>query len=116
MGDLIVPDILYHWSPTARRKGIERRGLVPGSLSVGREWRPPFVCLAGNPVLAWSLSGWFHPEVESWDLWAAFLADGHHLEALPDDRDDSVKEWRCYDRIYKRGVIYVASRSGGDSR
>lgn len=111
MTDIVLPPVLYHWSPTCRRKGIEREGLKPGKLSVDGSWRPPFVCLATDPMVGWALSGDFHPEVPEWDLWAVRLKEGHHIEVMYDDcYEDLVKEIRVYDRIYKRGVQYVASR------
>lgn len=114
MTDLLLPETLYHWSPTSRRTSIKRTGLVPGKLSVDGSWRPPYVCLSTDPLIGWDLSGRLHPEVAQWDLWGVRLAEGHHVEVLYDDRyDDLIKEIRIYDRVYKRGVSYLASRGEG---
>jgi hypothetical protein len=115
------PRALFHWSPTERRDGITRRGLLPGqprSTHVGPledpDYRAPFVCLAEDPAWAWELSGIHRPDVESWDLWQVHLADGHKLRCVLGVR--MVHEWRVYDRIHKRGVLYVATRTTGSSR
>lgn len=113
-----VPDnreMLYHWSPRSRRSGILRYGLQPGMWGVTRDWKPPFVCFSDDPVLAWTLSGHIHPEIEEWDLWIVFNEKVGRSEAILEMyRDGSghyVKEWRVYHRIYKRDVHYVASRT-----
>lgn len=100
---------LYHWSPTERRKGIERFGLVPGKLSTDRLWRPPYVALAPSPAEAWQMSGDTArgAAVASWDLWQVWLnVPG---EAIPYD-DGSMREMRVYERVYKRDVWLVATR------
>lgn len=106
---------LYHWAPRSRRASIKRLGLVPGSISIDKAWRPPYVCFSDDPLLAWSLSGHFHPEVEEWDLWAVWHADVKGWEAIPENyrhREGSyIKEFRVYHRVFKRHVHYVASRS-----
>ena len=86
---------------------------MPGKKSVDGSWCPPVICLATSAELAWSLSGRNHPNIPEWDLWAVYLDEGHQTEVLFDDRyeEDVIKEVRVYDRIYKRGVWYVASRS-----
>lgn len=108
-------EAFYHWSPVQRRNGILRHGLMPGSHSVDRLWKPPYVCLSDEPRLAWILSGALHPEVEAWDLWMVYCDDIGHAEAIFEMyRDGSghyVKEWRVYHRIYKRHVQYLASRT-----
>lgn len=108
------PFPLYHWSPSDRRRAINRRGLVPGSHSVDREWRPPYICLSDTPSLAYALSIDFHPEILSWDLWMVWSDRPKGKEAIYDTYADTgrayVKEWRVYERIYKRDVWYVATR------
>lgn len=112
MADLVF----YHWSPTSRRKGILRSGLVPGKLSVDRAWRPPYVCFSTDPHLAFNLSIYYHHEVPSWDLWEVFpeqCIKGY--EEIPFDNGDGpeerIKEYRVYQRIFKRDVWYVATRA-----
>ena len=109
-------ELLYHWSPTVRRKQIIRRGLVPGSLSTARDWRPPYVCFADSPSLAWALSGDTErgQQIERWDLWVMWSSVVTEIEALPfDDDPEQIKEYRVYERIYKRHLWYVGSRGEG---
>ncbi len=109
------PDLcLYHWAPSARRRSIQRLGLVPGRLNVTGELRPPYVCFADNPVLAWSLSGRMHPEIPEWDLWMVFA--GHvevrrRIDTFSDTGRRYVLEYRVHDRIPKRHVRYVGTRA-----
>ena len=104
---------LFHWSPSTRHRSILRRGLEPGKLSTDRLWRPPYVAYAPHPSLAWALSGRFRPEVESWDLWQTWTSriEGGY-ETLFDDRDNTIKEFRVYERIPKRDIWYVGTRPG----
>lgn len=105
---------LFHWSPTSRRGQINRRGLVPGSRSVDGLWKPPYVCFAESPSLAWALSGMTTrgAPVPSWDLWQMWSNSPSGMEALPFDGDPSrVKEYRVYERIYKRDLWYVGTRA-----
>ena len=105
----------YHWSPSARRKGILRSGFLPGSRSLQGDWRPPFTCFADDALLAWNLSGRLHPEVVEWDLWMCYPEDVERWEAIFDTYYDTgrhfIKEYRVYHRIFKRHVHYVASRT-----
>lgn len=106
---------LYHWSPTYRRKGIERKGFMPGSKSIDGMWKPPFVCFSDEPVLAWSLSGRMYPEVPSWDLWMVYADDASPYECILDTYVDTgrhyVKEYRVYHRIFKRDIHYIATKA-----
>lgn len=104
---------LYHWSPTARRKQIKKRGLVPGCWSTDRLWKPPCVCYADTPSLAWALSGALPRgrEHDSWDLWQTYDDVPSGYEAIAFDGSDDVKEYRVYERIYARDLWYVASRT-----
>jgi hypothetical protein len=108
------PIILYHWSPSSRRASINRRGFVPGSLSLCGLWRPPFTCFSDTPELAWILSGRIHPEVPDWDLWCVDKQDLEHVEIILDTYYDThrhyIKEYRVYHRIYKRYIWWVGSR------
>lgn len=110
--------ILYHWSPTSRRKAILRRGFVPGSWSTDRLWKPPYVCFSDSPSLAWALSGGTGRGAlhESWDLWMVHSDRLEGYEELPfDDEPDRIKEYRVYHRIYKRDLWYVATRLSGST-
>lgn len=108
-------EILYHWSPAERRTQIERRGLRPGSLSINRAWRPPFVCLAPNPKLAIEMAiqqaEYVGVEIAEWDLWMVYMDTLDRWELLFDDRDDTVKEVRVYDPIPRSEVHWLARRS-----
>lgn len=110
--------VLYHWSPTTNRKSIEKKGLVPGKKSLQKGWRPPYVAFADDPNLAWSLSGRMWPEIPSWDLWLVYhehQESYEHWEIITDTYVSSgrpfVKEYRIYTRIFKRDVLYVATRT-----
>ncbi len=107
------PTPLYHWSPSGRRKSIERRGLVPSSMSVDRAWKPPYVAYSDSPSMAWVLSGVVHPEVASWDLWMTWSNVPTGLEIMPLDIDrEVIKEVRVYERVFKRDLWFVGSRPG----
>lgn len=108
----------FHWSPTERRASIQRLGLVPGRLSTDKLWRPPFVCLSHDPGMAWALSGGSpynrgrHPAYDLWQVWASTL--GGYEEITDTYRDTGrtyVKEIRVYERIYKRNLWHVATRT-----
>lgn len=109
---------LFHWSPTANRRGIERLGLVPGRPSVTHSiaFRAPYVCLADDPWWAWQLSGAIvGHRGQSWDLWQVTLGDGHKIKRVRSWDPDAeggrrYHEWRVFDRIYKRGVWLVGTR------
>jgi hypothetical protein len=105
---------LYHWSPTSRRKQIERYGFRPSMRSLDGAWKPPYVCFSDTPHLAWQLSGRIHPEVKEWDLWMTWssIPSGMEsiLEAFKNRPGHYIKEYRVYERIYKRDIWYVASR------
>lgn len=109
------PATLFHWSPTDRRSGILRRGLCPGSLSLAREWRPPYVALADEPWIAWLLSGRIHPEIPDWDLWMVYAADLIGWEVIFDTFRDTgrpyVKERRVYHRVPKSAVHWIGTRN-----
>lgn len=109
--------ILYHWSPTRNRDRIRHDGLKPGVKSLQGDWRPPYVCFSDDPNLAWILSGAMWPEIKEWDLWMCHVptSDIEHYELILDTYRDTgrhyVKEYRVYSRVYKRDLIYLATRS-----
>lgn len=100
---------LYHWAPATRRKQINRYGLRPGSLSSCRQWKPPYVCLADSPLLAWNLVGRFRPLIREWDLWWTSSDAVGDYEVIPTD-DGDVREYRVYHRIFKRDLWLVGTR------
>lgn len=68
------------------------------------------MCALGtDPRSAWQLSGAVRTGVPSWDLWQVALADGHDVR----QREDDPREWRVFDRIYKRGLWHVGTRTTG---
>lgn len=74
------------------------------------------MCFAHTPSLAWALSGHFHPEIDSWDLWEVPADRVNGYEVIPFDYGDGGtstedKEYRVYERIYKRDIWYVATRT-----
>lgn len=110
--------ILYHWSPTLNRNNIERRGLEPGRASLQGDWKPPYVCFSDDPWLAWILSGRMWPHLSLWDLWMCNFehqTSFDHYEIITDTYPDTgrhfTKEYRIYTRVYKRDLIYLATRT-----
>lgn len=110
---------LYHWSPSRNHKQINRYGMRISMWSHDRIWRPPYSCWADDVKLAWILSGKIHPEVESWDLWQTYsdVPKGAELcvDYSPNKPGHYVKEYRIYERIYKRDLWYVGSRSNKEN-
>ncbi len=110
--------VLYHWSPTKNRPNINRLGLVTHRLTLQGMWRPPFVSFSDDPYLAWVLSGRMFPEIKSWDLWMCHMPSQtsfDHYEIITDTYRDTgrqyVKEYRIYSRVYKRDLVYLATRN-----
>jgi hypothetical protein len=85
---------------------------VPGKLSTDRLWKPPYVAFAPSPSLAWSLSAMTDrgKDYGSWDLWCIWSNVVNGMEMLPFD-DGSPKEYRIYERIYKRDIWFVGCRT-----
>lgn len=121
IGELNRP--LFHWSPTARRRSIQRLGLVPGkapTCSAGSldwqdgelkpsRWRPDYVCLGPDPWRAAVYSWRVHGEPgDEWDLWQVWLdpavdiiawrrretREHRHVEQTPDGPVESWYERR----------------------
>lgn len=109
-------DFWYHWAPLTRRKQIKRYGLLPGCSSTDGLWKPPYVCLAATPSLAWSLSGEMPRGrlIDSWDLWEVWMGEQTGYEIIPFD-SGATKEIRVYERIYKRNVWFVGERNNGST-
>lgn len=85
-----------------------------GMWSPDRVWRPPCTCWADDPHLAWILSGRLHPEITSWDLWQTYsdVLSGAELlvDYSPGRQGHYAKEYRVYERIFKRDLWLVATR------
>lgn len=110
--------ILYHWSPVSNRQSIRKNGLTVGKKSLQGDWRPPYVCFSDDPQLAWVLSGRMWPEIKEWDLWMCHVPSQtsfEHYEIITDTYVDTgrhyIKEYRIYTRVYKRDLVYLATRS-----
>lgn len=106
---------LYHWSPVERHQSILEHGLKPGSLSTDGEWRPPYVCLADSPSLAWALSGmtWRGQEHPLWDLWITDLAPLVDLDGYTEYElvmQDTGGEYRFRTPIPAPQLWWVGSR------
>jgi hypothetical protein len=105
---------LYHWTPSSRRKQINRYGLRPAmpSTTSTEGYKAPYVCFADSPSWAWALSGGMKwAPTGNWDLWMTYL---HNIEepivhATP-DRPTGLYEVRSIHRLYKRNLWYVGSR------
>lgn len=104
---VLVTDLAFHWAPTARRKGIARRGLVPGSRSRNGAWRPPFVCFSRDPAYAIESSAAQVPIAEPMDLWQLDLAETPY----PREEFDWHDEMRFYERIPARHLTLLATRN-----
>jgi hypothetical protein len=110
--------VIFHWSPSTNRANIYRVGLVTHKLSLQGDWRPPYVAFSDDPYLAWILSGKMFPELTSWDLWMCHIPSQtsfDHYEIITDTYRDTgrqyVKEYRVYSRVYKRDLVYLATRT-----
>lgn len=108
-----MSDLAFHWSPTSRRKGIQRRGLVPGSRSRCGQWRPPFVALSRDPAYGIASTDAQTPVTESMDLWQIDLTDVD----VPREEFDWHDEMRFYEPIPKRFLTLLGTREydGGRS-
>ncbi len=109
--------VLYHWSPTTNRASIKRLGLVTHRKTLQGDWRPPYIAFSDDPWLAWSLSGDMFPEIKSWDLWLCHFPSQtsfDHYEIITDTFRDTgrhfVKEYRIYCRVFKKDLVYLATR------
>ncbi len=115
--------ILYHWSPTKNRRSINKNGLLTHRRTIQGPWRPPFVSFRDDPHLAWVLSGKMWPHITEWDLWCCHMAaqtSFDHYEIITDTYRDTgrhfVKEYRIYMRVYKRDLVYLATRNQNNER
>lgn len=108
--------LLYHWSPTRNRRSITHSGLEIHRRTLQGDWKPPYVCFADDPWLAWLLSGKMWPEIKEWDLWVCNVdaqTSFDHYEIITDTFSTGrtyTKEYRIYTRVYKRDLIYLATR------
>lgn len=74
-------------------------------------WKPPYICLAESPRIAWILSGGMRgAESGEWDLWEVWTHNLAGYERLFNDTTGHLKEVRVYERIYKRNVWLIGQR------
>ncbi len=115
-----IPDsdlVFYHWSLTKNRSSINKLGLMINRLTLQGEWRLPFISFSDDPWLGWTLSGNMFPEIKERDLWMCHVPSQtsfEHYEILTDTYPETgrhfIKEYRVYTRVYKRDLIYLATR------
>jgi hypothetical protein len=106
------PFILYHWSPSSRRKQIERQGLRVGKPHVThtKGWQAKYLCFAASPSLAWGLSACAVNEEGDWDLWMTWSASLQKPIRRIRWEGLEVKEYRTYDNLPKRLIWFVGTR------
>jgi hypothetical protein len=108
----VRPFMLYHWSPRKNRNGILRHGLCPGKLScIGADWRPPYVCFARYPSVAWALSATHSGKRGEWDLWCCWsdVAPYKTLNAHG-GKKWWLTEYRISRRMPKRILFHVGTK------
>lgn len=106
---------MYHWSPRARLGQILKYGLrtrMRPTISGAGPW--PYVCFAESASWAWALSGMRDErdrDPGTWDLWQANL-NGLTGEQVPTyDEQHDYHEIRVHERVYRRRIWLVASRT-----
>lgn len=108
---------LYHWAPSSRFKQIKRYGMRPHMqpVTTSEGFRASYTCWADDPAWAWRLSGG-QPRFDKGGEWELFMTWLDRIN--PEDatilscdwRPSGIYEVRVSARIYKRDVLYVASR------
>lgn len=89
---------------------------VDPQFNAGLEWRAPYICLATDPAWGWALSGGQSgAPAGEWDLWLVRIPEGVRFDRLDagcvcPGHGGRVHEVRVYDRLFKRDVLWVASR------
>lgn len=120
-----LPD-LYHWSPAANHKNIQKRGLRPTTeTTVTMHPVPPnighhegddklegvlAVCLGTSASTAWGLSGAWSAELGSvWDLWQVVLTEDDEVH-IRTEYGPQAYEVRVLGKIPRSRIWYVGSR------
>jgi hypothetical protein len=108
---------LFHWSPRAVRKSIDRLGLMPSrkpaSVLLTNEdddFRQPMVCLGTSPATAWAYSNGVWKLPGTWDLWEVRLRPDDEVHPLP-LFGDRIVEVRVGNRIRKSRLVWVGERT-----
>lgn len=109
---------LFHWSPRSRRAQILRYGLRPRMRPTthagdgSQTWRAGYVCFADTPSWAWDLSGGQRSApAGEWDLWSTNISRLPHPFVLPADWANGIHEVRTDQRVFKRDLWHVATRT-----
>lgn len=116
---MFIP-MLYHWTPTERRRDIQQNGLKVYSKPVvhsDKTLRSPYICLGFTPSGAWGLSGDFYNDmlrnvadpVETWDLWQVTIPDMAEVR-IRSEFGPTVQEVKVYTSIPASEMWYVATR------
>lgn len=106
------PFILYHWSPSCRRKSIKRHGLKVGSQHAihSKGWRATYLCFSDSPSYAWALSGNTSRAPEEWDLWMTWSNRLSDLSYRFDHVGQMPAEYRTKVNVGKKDLWLVGSR------
>lgn len=106
------PFILYHWSPSSRRKSIQRHGLVVGSRHAvhSKGWRATYLCLSDSPSFGWAYSADTSHVSGKWDLWMVWSTQVRDLCYRHDHRGQLPAEYRTSHGIAKKHLWLVGSR------
>jgi hypothetical protein len=105
-----IPWRLYHWAPLSRLKSIRRHGLRIGSLTLSREWRPPWLCFSDSPARALMLCTHI-PVGTVLVLFEVFPQLRHRVYRVCRDRARKlIPEWRIYDNVSPSRIFRIASR------
>lgn len=105
--------VLYHWSPTDRRKMIRSDGLKPfqsPTVCTG-EHVSPYLSLSPDPALGWNISGamdWH--ECDDWDLWQVRLAEHDDVRISP-HFGPVIEEIKLYNPIPADRLWFVGQRT-----
>jgi hypothetical protein len=101
---------LFHYSPTARRLSIPRRGLQLNRAPVTSTARCGYICLSQTPSLAWTLSAAASGERgQEWDCWQVSLDLTDEVEVRP-FTGNRIQELRVRNPIPKSRIWLVGTR------
>ena len=115
------PFLLYHWSPTDRRKSILHDGLCPGKRGningnelVDENYRADCVCFTQSPSSSWALSpaivGQRTKNACSWDLWMVWSTSADFKKEPKVNDGWQMREYRSMERIPKSKIWLVGTR------
>lgn len=112
------PFILYHWSPTSRRKSIQKHGLQVGRKHIThtkiKGWQADYLCFSDSPSLAWALSGAWFPRADTkkgWDLWMTWSNNMSDLQWRGDHYLQQPAEFRSKTSLNPDQIWLVGTRT-----